>query len=473
MEKRIFIEKTLDLIDQPVTISGWVQSRRDHGKLVFLDIRDRSGLIQAVAFESAVVEKIKEQSISREDVLTVCGIIRKRAEKLINHDLKTGRIELQISEITILSRANTPPFEINDDSEIDEEVRLKYRYLDLRRPIMWQRLSLRHKVISFLRDYLNKEGFIEIETPMLTKDTPEGAREYLVPSRNKAGFAYALPQSPQQYKQLLMVAGFERYYQIARCMRDEDSRGDRQPEFTQLDLEMSFVEQKDILDLSEKMFSQLVKSITPEKKITSPFPVLTWDQTMEKYHSDKPDLRKNPEDPDELAFAFIIDFPLFELDKAGQITSAHHPFTSWQDKPEYNQIMERVYNDEKVSQDELLSIRANCYDIVINGYELGSGSIRIHNQQQQQAVFKALNLDQKTIEERFGHMLQAFSFGCPPHGGIAPGIDRLLMILTKTKTIREVIAFPKTGDGRDLMMNAPSQLGSEQLKTLHLKTIKE
>lgn len=470
--ERILNSKTTEYIGEQVNIKGWVHARRDHGRIVFLDMRDRSGLLQVVVFKPELVKLVGDLNIAREYVLSIQGTVAKRSENMINNNIETGYVELQCESFEVLSTSETPPFDIENDLATDEEVRMKYRYLDLRRPVMLERFKLRHKVIRFMRNWLSDRDFIEVETPMLTKDTPEGAREYMVPSRVHPGTVYALPQSPQQFKQLLMVAGFEKYFQIAKCMRDEDPRGDRQPEFTQLDLEMSFIEQEDILQLTEQLFTELVKEIAPDKHISSsPFKRLTYDESMKLYNSDKPDLRENKDDINELAFAFITDFPLFEKTKDGGITACHHPFTSWINKKEYNDIMDRVLHDDKVSSEELLSIRANCYDIVLNGYELGSGSIRIHNSDQQQSVFKALGIDKAKIEERFGHMLKAFSYGCPPHGGIAPGIDRFVMTLTNNQNIREVIAFPKTGDGRDLMIGAPSEISDDKLKDLHLKKI--
>ena len=337
---------------------------------------------------------------------------------------------------------------------------MKYRYLDLRRERMTRNLRLRHKVIKFMRDYLDKEGFIEFETPIFTKSTPEGARDYVVPSRLYSGKFYALPQSPQQYKQLLMVGGQEKYFQIARCFRDEDTRGDRQPEFTQLDLEMSFVEQEDILSLIEKLFTELVEKLMPDHHITQkPWPRLTYDESMKKYGNDKPDLRKDKNDPKELAFAFVVDFPMFEYNEQDKRWDAmHHPFT-----------MPKKTDLDKMESGDLKSVRADCYDFILNGTEIASGSIRINNSDIQKKVFKILGLSDESIEKKFGHMIQAFKFGAPPHGGIAPGIDRFVMILAGEPNIREVIAFPKTGDARDLMMGSPSELEKKQLKELHLK----
>jgi len=328
---------------------------------------------------------------------------------------------------------------------------------------MKNNLILRAKVCKFIRDFLTEKGFIEIETPCLTKGTPEGSREYIVPSRLHPGKFYVLPQSPQQFKQLLMVAGIEKYFQIVRCFRDEDPRGDRQQEFTQLDIEMSFVEQEDVLQLTEKLWIELIKNICPEKKINQiPFPRLTYQQAMEKYKTDKPDLRENKKNTNELAFCWINDIPLFEYSQTEKkIVSQHHPFT-------------RPHNEDLSLLDkDPLNVRAYAYDIVLNGYELGGGSVRIHQQDLQKKIFKILGLSKRETEKRFGHILRAFEYGCPPHAGIAPGLDRLVMLLANEPNIREVIAFPKTGDARDLMMDAPSELPPEQLEEVHIKIKKE
>ncbi len=333
---------------------------------------------------------------------------------------------------------------------------MEYRYLDLRDPKMQENLMKRSEVLRFLNNYFKDNGFIEIETPDLTKGTPEGAREFVVPSRKHSGKFYVLPQSPQQFKQLLMVAGFEKYFQIARCFRDEDSRGDRQPEFTQLDVEMSFVEEKDILDLIEELMIKLVENNFPEKKISkNPFPRMDYDKAMEEYNSDKPDLRKNKDNPGELAFAWVVNMPLFEYSKTEKkLVSSHHPFTA-----------PSVALAKEGKPEEL---KAKAYDLVLNGYEIGGGSIRIHNRELQNKMFEILGVEAKDIEARFGHMLKAFEYGAPPHGGIALGLDRLLMILMNEQSIREVMAFPKTGDDRDLLMGAPSEISKQQRKELHI-----
>jgi aspartyl-tRNA synthetase len=362
-----------------------------------------------------------------------------------------------------LSKSETLPLSIEGDGyDIGEEVRMKYRYLDLRRERLKNNLIMRHKVIKFCRDFLNDEGFIEIETPILTKGTPEGAREYLVPSRIYPDQFYVLPQSPQQFKQLLMVAGFERYFQIARCFRDEDQRGDRQPEFTQLDFEMSFVERGDILTYTEKMFKTLVAELFPEKTLSAEnFPILTYAEAQEKYHSDKPDLRQDKNNPNELAFAWIVDFPMFEKKQDGTIDAMHHPFCA-------------VHPDDvdKLDSDPL-SVRADSYDLVLNGYELSSGSIRIHQKDFQQKIFRLLGISEEMQQKKFGHMLEAFEYGAPPHGGFAPGIDRVIMLLLGEPNIREVIAFPKTGDAKDLMVGAPSPLPEKTLLEANIKAVKK
>ena len=458
--ERILIEDLNKHIGEQVAISGWISVRRDQGKLVFFDIRDASGLVQGVVLpNSDAMSTAKE--IRPEYVVTITGNVNKRPEKNIQNDKQNGDIELEILGINILNEAETPPFEITEDtSGIDEAVRLKYRYLDLRTSRLQNNLRARDRVIRFFRDYMHDNGFVEIETPIMMKGTPEGSREYAVPSRLDKGKFYVLPQSPQQFKQLCMVAGFEKYFQIARCFRDEDTRGDRQPEFTQLDYEMSFVSQEDILQFTEKMFVELVNKLYPEKQITSnPFPRITYKEAIEKYGSDKPDLRKDKNDPNELAFAWITDFPMFEKDQDGNITAAHHPFCSVKEEDA----------EKFMKGEDLLSIRANSYDLVLNGYELSSGSIRIHKADMQRRVFELLGISEEEQKLKFGHMLEAFKFGTPPHGGFAPGIDRVVMILQNEPNIREVIAFPKTGEGRDLMMGAPSDLGGKHLKELGIK----
>lgn len=464
--KRINILDTINHVDEKVVVAGWVHTRRDHGKIVFIDLRDRSGLLQVV-FPNAEIAK----DLRSEWVIEIEGTINLRPEKLINSKLNTGKIELLAEKLEILNKAETPPFAIDSDGyEIGEDNRLKYRYLDIRRERIKDNLILRHKIIQFMRNFLTDNDFIEIETPILTKSTPEGARDYVVPSRISPGNFYALPQSPQQYKQLLMVAGIEKYFQVARCFRDEDSRGDRQPEFTQLDIEMSFPSQEEILELIEKLYTELIKKLMPEKHFTQiPFPRLTYKEVKEKYNSDKPDLRKDKNDKNELAFAFVVDFPAFEWKETEKRWDAvHHPFTKT--KNTNNLPDDEFIKKLKKDPDKFL---AHQYDFVCNGYEIGGGSIREHNPKILQAVFELMGNKTEDVLEKFGHILEAFKYGVPPHGGIATGIDRFLMIIKNEPSIREVIAFPKTGDGRDLMMNSPSSIDEKQLKELNIKIVKK
>lgn len=459
MINRTYIKDLKNFVGQEVTIAGWVDVRRDQGKLVFMDMRDMSGKVQCVVLPNHVsaIEQVKE--VRTEWVLKITGIVNQRPEKNIKAGVLNGEIELEIIGMEVLNKAETTPFAVNEDTiGVNEDVRMKYKYLDLRTERMQKNIRMRDQIVTFFRSHMHENGFLDIETPMMTKGTPEGSREYLIPSRLEVGNFYVLPQSPQQFKQLCMVAGFEKYFQIARCMRDEDTRGDRQPEFTQLDYEMSFVSQEEVILYTEDMYIKMIQSVYPNKKIQEiPFPRLTYKESMEKYGNDKPDLRTDKNDPDLLAFCWIVDFPMFEKDKEGGIQAVHHPFTS--PKAE----------DAHLLETEPLQARANAYDIVLNGYELGGGSIRIHQRELQNKIFELLGLEKNAIEARFGHMLQAFEYGAPPHGGCAQGIDRIVMLLENEPNIREVIAFPKTGEGKDLMMGAPSETSDKQLKELGLK----
>lgn len=576
-------ELRLAHVGQTVTLAGWVHRRRDHGGVTFIDLRDRFGLVQIVTnSESAIQAHQQMTEVRTEWVIQVTGTVRSRPAGMENPAMPTGEIEIEVSQVEVLNPSKTPPFSINKDEEVDEQARLRYRYLDLRRERMSRNLELRHKVVKFMRDYLDRQGFIEVETPILFKATPEGARDYLVPSRIHPGEFYALPQSPQQLKQLLMIAGVERYFQIARCFRDEDLRGDRQPEFTQLDLEMSFVHRDDVLALVEDLYNQMIPTVAPHKRLLSnPWRKLTHQEALERYGTDKPDLRfdmqlydaspifaasefmvfKNtlaaggvikclvapgcaaysrkevdeltqfardlgakglatlaltaegvkgtaqkfvtdPEvqavrqlsgagendlilfvadqrpiankvlgglrllfrdrlqlaDKDLMAFAWVVDFPMFSWSEEEKRWDAeHHPFT-----------MPRLSDLEKFESDPG-AVLSDAYDMVCNGYELASGSIRIHRRDIQFKVFQLLGLKDEDIQHKFGHMLEAFEYGAPPHGGMAPGIDRLVMLLADEPNIREVIAFPKNQAARDIMADAPSQVDPQQIKDLHIR----
>ena len=463
--KRTLIKDTVNNVGQEVKVMGWANNIRTHGKIIFLDLRDISGTLQIVFAADKNSKLMKEaKELKPEYVIEITGEVNQRPKGTENPDLLTGKIELLAKELNILSPAKTLPFSIDGDGyDISEEKRLKYRYLDLRRSRLKKNLKLRQEVIHFVRDFLKSKEFFEIETPILTKSTPEGARDFLVPSRLQPGKFYALPQSPQQYKQLLMVAGIEKYFQIARCFRDEDPRADRQAEFTQIDLEMSFVEQEDILQVVEKMIQEIVKKIFPEKRIKEfPFLRLNYQDVIKEHGTDKPDLRENKQDDDELAFAFIVNFPMFEWSKEEKRwKTMHHPFT----RPQTDNI--------SLIKEKPQEILAYQYDLVLNGYEIGGGSLRSYKKEILETVFEVLGHKKEEVKEKFGHLLEAFEYGVPPHGGIAIGLDRLLAILLKEPNIREVIPFPKTGDSRDLMMDAPSEVEEKQLKELHIKIEKQ
>ena len=571
-------------IGQEISLAGWVHRRRDHGGVAFVDLRDRFGLTQIVTNPEISPEAHKALTpVRMEWVIQIDGVVRHRPEGMENPELPTGDIEVEVKDVYILNPAQTPPFLINQDEEIDEQTRLEFRYLDLRRERMRNNLVLRHRFVKFIRDYLDKQGFLEVETPILFKTTPEGARDYLVPSRVHPGQFYALPQSPQQLKQMLMVGGVERYFQIARCFRDEDQRGDRQPEFTQLDLEMSFVHREDIMNLIESMYTDLVAEVVPQKKVfETPWPRITYNEAMTRFGKDNPDIRFGMElqdvtdlvaksdfkvfssiaaeggkvcgisarglgdysrkqieglvnfvkqhaakglayialtsdgeerssfakflaketkqaileqmeaqagdlllfvadkkeivygalgllreelgsrlglcDDDVMGFAWVIDFPLFTWDAdEKRWDPSHHLFTS--------PMLEDVhYLDTDPGK-----ARGQQYDLVLNGNEVSGGSIRIHDSDLQEKIFGLIGLDPDVARQRFGHMLRAFTFGTPPHGGIASGIDRFCMLLADEPNIREVIAFPKNQSARDVMGNAPSPVEPKQLDELHIK----
>lgn len=458
---RTLIEETPQKTGETVVVKGWVDARRDHGKIIFIDLRDRTGLLQVV-FTPADKETYEKATRLRDEwVIEIEGVIGERPKGMQNPELPTGTIELQAKKLIIYSEAETAPIPLKGDGrEVEDELRLKYRYLDLKRERMQNNIRLRAKVTKLAREYLDNQGFVEIETPLLTKTSPEGARDFLVPSRLYPGNVYALPQSPQQYKQLLMIAGFERYYQIARALRDEDQRGDRQPEHTQIDLEMSFTNEREVLDLVEGMMIRIAEACG-KKVLEKPFPVFTHEEAVNKFGADKFDMRENSKDPDTLAFAWVVNFPLFEWDEETKtFTFAHNPFSA----PKAEDV------EKLMKGEDLGSLRAQQYDLVCNGFELASGGVRISNPLVQRRVFEIMGLTPEQTEERFGHIIHAYEYGAPPHAGMAPGLDRLVMILAGEENISEVIAFPKTGRARDPMMDSPSPALPKQLKELHIKT---
>ncbi|MBI3088103.1 MAG: aspartate--tRNA ligase [Candidatus Omnitrophica bacterium] len=447
------------LIGRTVTLCGWVHRRRDHGGLTFIDLRDRSGLAQVV-FNAKADAALHQQAkaFGPEYVLAVTGAVRPRPTGTENPKLPSGMVEVGAASVTVLNAATPPPFEIGDQLDVSEDVRMQWRYLDLRRPSSQQKLLLRHRILHRLREVFDELGFIEVETPILTKSTPEGARDYLVPSRVNPGQFFALPQSPQLFKQLLMVAGLERYVQIARCFRDEDLRADRQPEFTQLDFEMSFVEEADVFAVVEQALQRVFKDVLGVE-LAVPFPRLTHREANAAYGSDKPDVHT---DANPWGFCWVTEFPLFAWNKETKRWDAeHHPFTA--PHPD----------DAGLLATDPGKARARAYDLVLNGTELGSGSIRIHQEPLQRQIFKVLGLSDEAVQERFGFLLQAFSYGAPPHGGFALGLDRLVAIVTKAESIREVIAFPKTQKAVCPMTGAPSPVTEAQLKELGIRLAAE
>ena len=454
------------MVGSEVSISGWVDIRRDQGKLIFFDFRDVTGRVQGVILPGAKEAHAVGSTLRPEWVVEVKGKVNARPPKNVQKDKMNGGIELEILEIKVLNEATTPPIDLHGEGlEINEEVRLKYRYEDLRRPRLQKNIINRHKVMLHIRNALAKEGFFEIETPLLSATTPEGSRDFIVPSRLDKGNFYSLPQSPQQYKQLLMSAGFEKYFQFARCMRDEDSRGDRQPEFTQMDMEMSFVTREDVMAMNEKIMIDMVKTLYPEKRIQQlPFPRMTYKEVMEKYGVDKPDIRTDKTDPNLLAFLWVIDWPFFEKDPETKgWTFTHNPFSS----------PTPACMDDLMAQKNIENIFTTQYDMVLNGSEIGGGSIRNHKPEALKTVFKIMGYTDERIETNFGHMLHALGSGTPPHGGMAWGFDRLMTFLEHEPNIREVIAFPKTGEGRDPMMGAPGKVMDKQLKELGIKIVEE
>lgn len=457
--ERVLIQDVSQYVGQRVKIMGWVNVRRDQGKLIFLDFRDATAIVQGVILPGS--DAMEMGKLLREEfVVAVEGNINERPERNRKEGVVNGSVELEILGIEILNTADVLPFPIDNTEDVNELARLKYRYLDLRSDRMQKNIRKRHEVLRFVRKFFDQERFIEVETPYLTKSTPEGSRDYIVPSRLDKGKFYALPQSPQQYKQLLMTAGMERYFQIARCFRDEDTRGDRQPEFTQIDVEMSFATQEEIMQINEELMIKMVAEVYPEKRIQQvPFPRLSYKEAMEKYGNDKPDIREDKNDPNLLAFCWVVDFPFFEKTDADEWTFTHNPFSA----PVPGDI-EKLINKQDVE-----NIVAAQYDMALNGYEIGGGGIRNHKPETLKAVFEIMGYSKERIEANFHHMLQAFSLGTPPHGGIAFGFDRLMMILQNEPNIREVIPFAKTGEGRDPMMESPSEVDEKQLGELGIK----
>lgn len=482
---RTYVVETKDLVGKEVNLFGWVNVRRDHGKIIFIDLRDRSGIVQMV-FVPGKSSEVRPRGDLRSDlyeaasqlrpewVIRVKGTVKERPEKMVNPEIETGKIEIEPTELEILNESLPLPFPIDTDGhDIDEEIRLKYKYLDLRRPRLQKNVKLRSKFVDRIRQFLFKKDFIEIETPILSAPTPEGSRDFVVPSRLNPGKFFALPQSPQQYKQLLMVAGFEKYFQIARCFRDEDLRADRGFEHTQIDMEMSFVDQEEFMKLDEEMMTAVVEGMGYKIK-QKPFPVFTHKEAMEKFGIDKFDLRTEEDKKNGiLAYAWVKDFPFFEkveeegnpstgsghFSRSEKWTFTHNPFSHA--KPEHVPWL--------LKSKHIGEILTTQYDLVCNGFEVGGGSIRAHRPEMLEAVFKIMGYKEKEIKGQFGHMLEAFKYGAPPHGGIAHGIERNLMVLVKEEYLRETQAFPQTSSGRTSVMEAPSELSEKQLKELHLK----
>jgi aspartyl-tRNA synthetase len=436
-------------VGKKVKLSGWIDTLRQHGKIGFVDLRDRYGKTQLV-FLKDTSDSLKNLSV--ESCVLVEGEVKERKKGTENKELSTGDIEVVVSKIEIYNKSGVLPFEIGD-SKVSEDLRLKYRYLDLRSEGLQKKMILKHELYQAIRNFMDKQGFLNLETPILGKSTPEGARDYIVPSRVKKGKFYALPQSPQLFKQLFMVAGFDRYYQIVKCFRDEDLRADRQPEFTQLDIEMSFIEEEDIISEMEKLMKYVFKEVL-DVDLKIPFPRIGYEDSMKKYGKDNPDIRTEKQKKSgDFGFTWVVDFPSFEFDsEEKRYVSVHHPFTMPKgdfSKPE--------------------KMKSKAYDLVLNGSEIGGGSIRIHDLETQSKVFEVLGIDKKEAKDKFGFLLEALSFGAPPHGGIAFGLDRLAAIMSESESIRDVIPFPKNKSAEDLMLKAPSEVAKKQLDEVGLK----
>ncbi len=460
--QRISVIDTIKKENEKITVAGWVQARRDHGKIIFIDLRDASGILQIVFTPKDKELYSSAEELRPEWVVEISGTAKRRPDKMTNPEIATGNFELEALSLTVLSRAETPPFPIEGDGyDISEDLRWKYRYIDMRRPRILNILKKRAQAKQFIREYLSSRGFLEVDTPILTKSTPEGARDFLVPSRMHPGKFYALPQSPQQYKQILMVGGVEKYFQFPRCFRDEDLRGDRVLEFDQLDIEMSFIDQEDVLKLVEELVIEVSEKIVSKKIQKKPFPRMTYNEAIEQYKTDKPDVRTNKIDKESLAYLWVTDFPMFEKKEDGTIGAAHHPFTAIRDAD-----LEKLKSPEKTFE-----ITAKQYDLVLNGNEVFGGSIRTTDPEILTKVFNILGYSTREIKERFAHILEAFSYGVPPHGGIAAGFDRWLMAMFGEPSIREVIPFPTSGSGVTSVMEAPSGVDKKQLLELHIKVV--
>lgn len=470
MKKRTYIKDLSKNIGEEVVVKGWVNSCRKQGKMIFLDIRDASGLVQGIILPKSEAIEVG-QSLRDEFVVEVGGRVNERPDNQKKTDVLNGTIELEVLSLVILNETEVLPFQINEDTRVvNEQLRLKHRYLDLRSERMNKNIINRSKVQNFIRSYLIKDNFVEVDTPLLSAPTPEGSRSHVVPSRLSLGNFFSLPQSPQQYKQLLMVAGLERYFQFPHCMRDEDARGDRQPEFTQLDLEMSFTSEEEVMQLSENMLIEIVKNFYPEKRIQQiPFPKMSYKEAMEKYGTDRPDIREDKEDDNLLAFLWVVDFPMFEktdednVDGTGDWTFTHNPFS----KPKESSFAQFM------NKEDIANIITTQYDVVLNGFEIGGGSLRNHKAEALRTTFEIMGYSEKRIDKSFGHILQALKLGAPPHGGIAWGFDRLLMVLENEPSIREVIPFSKMSDGKDPLMNAPSEITEKELDELGIEIKKK
>ncbi len=464
---RTYIKDLNKHFTESVIVMGWVKVRRDQGKMIFLDLRDATGMVQGVILPNHTDALAVGNILRTEWCVEVTGTVNERPERNRKIGVVNGELELEITGIKVLNESETPAFDLTTDGkEVNEEVRLRYRYLDMRRDRVSKNIKNRFSVQQLVRNHLAGKGFIEVETPLMSAPTLEGSRSYVVPSRIWKGSFYSLPQSPQQYKQLLMVGGVERYFQFARCMRDEDTRGDRQPEFTQMDLEISFASEEEIMNINEEVLIKIVKELYPEKRIQQiPFPKISYKESMEKYGNDKPDIREDKTDENLLAFCWVTDFPMFErtgednVDGTGEWTFTHNPFS----KPR------EEYMDDFMNKKDIGNILTTQYDIALNGFEIGGGSLRNYKADALKKTFQIMGYDDVKIDEMFGHMIDAMKFGAPPHGGIAWGFDRLMMILENEPNIREVIPFPKTGEGKDLMVNAPGVISDKQKRELGIK----